>query len=158
MKGNIMPNKTIVQPTNEYVFVRYQQLGKSNARIAFSGDTIADSEYIALISYDTLICVYKHSGSTLFVNGKYFHYSNTTIRHFSTFLYKLGVCVSYNDVKRWASIVNPITGEINDINKYRNYYNYATCTLFCIDGIWNLNALSTSTDQKLVAFFNGQRW
>lgn len=140
-----------------HTFVRYLNIGKCNARIAYSGDTIADSEYIALISYDTLICVYKATGRTLFVNGMYFKYSNTTIRHLSKFLHQMQIGVSYHDIKRWSEIVNPITGEIKNIDKYREYYNFNTCILFALpNGIWNLNALSTSRDDKLVAFFNGK--
>lgn len=99
-----------------------KQLNKCKAHIYYDGQTIADSDIVALVSYKTLIFVWQSHSRTLYV-GKCFDCSATTRQHSRKFLHMLGVGIDYHNVKFWLTkCFDGYTGEI--INSYLYRYNY----------------------------------
>lgn len=101
-----------------------KQLNRSHAHIYYDGDTIADSDIVALVSYQTLIFVWQHHSRTLYV-GECFDCSATTRQHSSKFLRMLSCGIDYHRVKYWLTkCFNGYTGEIINIDRYRDNYGY----------------------------------
>lgn len=101
-----------------------KRINKCQAYIYYDDATIADSDYVALVSYDTLIFVWESHSRTLYV-GPNFACSATTRQHSSKFLRMIGVGIDYHRVKFWLTkCFNGYTGEIINSDLYRDNYGY----------------------------------
>ncbi len=110
-----------------------KQLNKCQAWFYYDGKTIADSEYVACVSYATLIFVWHSKSRTLYV-GECYNCTPTTRQHSSKFLHQLQCGVSYHDVVFWLSkCFNGRTGEIINVDLYREHYGYDALIYPCFN-------------------------
>lgn len=101
-----------------------KQLNKCSAWIYYDERNIADSNYIALVSYNTLICVWQRKGRVLYVGPNY-NCSATTRRHVSMFLDRMCFGIYYRHIKEcFTKAFNPYTGEIINTEMFEQYYEY----------------------------------
>ena len=130
-----------------------KQLNRCQAWTYYDGKTIADSEYVALRSYNTLIAVWKRSSRTLFL-GPHWSYSPTTVQHTYKWLRQMGFGISGYDVRYWVTkCVNPYTGEIINADCYREHYGYDALIFPVYSN--ELFALNRFVTYKLEQVFNG---
>lgn len=90
------------------------QLINGNGRPVANQIIINHDNMVTFQSYQTKICTYDKDSKTLKLYGQWWDYSNTTRKHFKTFINDF-TCFGYDDKSQFVKLINEMKDRIKTI-------------------------------------------